>query len=1261
MPAANDAGAEARIEPSPDHAEEAFAELDDDAIPTRGYTMVPMVGLGGSAGGLVALKAFFETAPVDTGMAFVVVMHLAADHESLLAQILQRSTTMPVKQVVSSVRVEANHIYVIAPGKAIVSANGHLTCSDLTPERSRHVTVDLFFRTLADTHGPRAAAIVLSGADGDGAIGIKRIKERGGLTIAQDPDEAEHSSMPRAAISTGMVDWVLPVAEMAARLGRYNEALGRLKLPPEDGPQPALPAQASDDENETALREVLAYLRSRTGRDFSYYKRSTILRRIGRRMSVSGIEDLPAYLSFIRTHPGEAGALLQDLLISVTNFFRDPDAFDALWAQIPALFAGKTANDELRVWVAACASGEEAYSIAMLLVEHARTLDAPPAIQVFATDLDEQAIRLARNGFYPLASAADLSEERLRRFFTKEQRGYRVRGEIRETVLFAIHDLLKDAPFSRIDLFTCRNLMIYLNGDAQKQALGIAQFALRPNGRLFLGASETVDGSEHLFQAIDKKHRIYEPRRIGRQRLPAPSGDSTLARALELQERSRDSHLPGLALPHRFATAAERRPGLPAVGIGSWRELHLKMIERLAPPSVVVTEEHEIVHLSDGSGRFLRYSGGELTSNLLSAVDPRLSVDLRTALLRAVEYRLAVETAPIDYLVDGLAASVVIRVAPADDLLAGFLLVTFDLRPAGADADADAGADASEPVRADPDRLLLQRQVDELKWHLRDITEQGNTATQELKASNEELQAMNEELRSATEELETSREELQSINEELTTVNIELKGNVEELAQTNGDLHNLMASTAIATVFLDRSMRITLFTPPAVELFNLIPSDIGRPLGDLTSRLDYPEILSDVALVLERLAPVEREVRSGSRRLLARILAYRDDGDKIAGIVLTLLDITARVEAETARRESESQYRAIFDQAAAGVVHTDLDGRITLVNPRFAQIAGRPAEALPGSSLLDIVHPDDRERDLAAFRHMIETGAPFEMEKRYVQGDGSRRLGQLRGRGHARRVGAAHHRERHRPRRDAAPARRAGLARVGGASAPGGRERARVRDPVDRSRAPRDELESWRRRAHRLSRERDPRPSRRPHLHGGRPHRRRPGARGTAGACRWSRIRRALAPAQERQSFLGQRRDDVDARERRRRVDRPAQDLPRPDPRAHRLAGSRDQSRRAGPGARRQPARTRRGRGGEPCQGPLPGDPLARVAHAAHAGGAGAARARAQHRAAGAGAQHGRADPQERQGRAAPDRRPARRDPDLERQARDGERGDRHA
>ncbi|MFL6692284.1 MAG: CheR family methyltransferase, partial [Ramlibacter sp.] len=500
----------------PDRAEETLGDLIDDLVPTRGYRMTPVVGLGGAAGCLPALREFFQHLPAGSGISCVVVTDQGSSPQGLATE-LRATTKNKVVCVQDSHRIEPDHVYVVPPGRVVHSMDGRLVLGPVDTG-SRPVSVDLFFRVLADTQGPHSAAIVLSGGDGDGAIGIKRIKERGGLTLAQDPAEAQEGSMPRAAMATGMVDWVLPVAQMPERLLAYWRLERQVRLPPEDPPHAAgdgaRPATLSGQESE--LRDVLTFLRTRTGRDFTAYKRATILRRIGRRMQVNGIDSLPEYLGCLRTRGGEGSALLQDLLISVTNFFRDPNCFAALEAHIPQLFRGKGPSDSVRVWVPACATGEEAYSIAMLLAEHARTLDAPPNLQVFATDLDEEAISAAREGLYPFAIEADVSEERLRRFFVREHRGWRVRRELRESVLFAVHDVLKDSPFSRLDLVSCRNLLIYLNRDAQQRAMETFNFGLVRQGLLFLGSSESVDDGSALFSVVDKKHRIFAQRSVPR-------------------------------------------------------------------------------------------------------------------------------------------------------------------------------------------------------------------------------------------------------------------------------------------------------------------------------------------------------------------------------------------------------------------------------------------------------------------------------------------------------------------------------------------------------------------------------------------------------------------------------------------------------------------------------------------------------------------------------------------------------------------------
>jgi two-component system CheB/CheR fusion protein len=829
----------------PDWAEEMVGSTKDDTVPTRGYTLLPTVGLGGSAGSTAALQAFLAAVPADSGMAFIAVLHLTAEHEAALAETLQRTTVLRVVKVKEACDIEANHVYVVPSGHAVRMAGQRIRLDPADSERGQHVAVDLFFRTLAEWFGPHATAIVLSGADGDGAIGIKRIKERGGLTIAQDPDEAEVGSMPRAAIATGMVDWVLPAAQMPGRLVDYLRLERRLELPPEEGPQPVEAPPATTDVSEAALREILAYLRSRTGRDFSYYKRATIVRRIARRMQVNGIDELPAYLGCLRMHPGEAGALLQDLLISVTNFFRDSECFDALEACIPKLFEGKGPSDRLRVWVAACATGEEAYSLAMLLQEHADTLESPPLIQIFATDLDEQAIQTARYGMYPASIQTDVSADRLRRFFVKEHMGYRVRREVREMVLFAVHDLLKDSSFSRLDLVTCRNLMIYLTREAQERVTQTFHFALRAEGLLFLGSSETLEEGSRLFGVRDKKHRIYLQRPMARAEIAVPSGPGSLtlwARG-QVQAREHPVAVAGAAFQALTTRAAAQRPS--DVGAASWPQFHYQLLERIGPPSLVIDTNHDIVHLSPSAGQFLHLSGGEPTSNLLRLVHPSLRIELRVAIFQAAQSGAMAETPATMVEVGGETRRLTIKVAPISETGADFFLVMIEgQRPAQALEALPPPADAAG---RNPIAEQLDREVERLKSHLRDTVEQYEASNEELKASNEELQAMNEELRSATEELETGREELQSINEELSTVNHELKAKVDELGSSNSDMLNLMHATAIPTVFLDRDLRITRYTPAAMAVFNLIPTDIGRPLTDLRTELDYKELASDAS------------------------------------------------------------------------------------------------------------------------------------------------------------------------------------------------------------------------------------------------------------------------------------------------------------------------------------------------------------------------------------------------------------------------------
>ncbi len=958
----------------------------DDGMVYRDNEMLSIVGLGGSAGGIAALQDFFAAMPVDSGLAFVVILHLSPTHESALAEMLQRSTMMQVAVATDGATVQPNSVYVIPPGKFLASANGLLRLSNAEEHRGQRMAVDHFFRTLADTHGSQSLAVVLSGAGGDGALGLKRVKELGGLAIAQDPDEAQYPDMPRSAIATGVVDWVLGVKEMPAKLLAYVKRRRELNLPGEDGPHPSVAEELSCNEKEAALRDVLAFLHMRTGRDFSCYKRATIVRRIARRMHVNGLADLPGYLDCLRTHAGEAGALLQDLLISVTNFFRDPDSFSALESSIPELFKDKEAGDTVRVWVAACATGEEAYSIAILLCEYAAKLVGPPQIQIFATDLDEEVIREAREGLYPETIAADVSEERLRHFFIREQGGYRVRRAVRELVLFAPHDLLKDSPFSRLDLISCRNLLIYLNREAQSRAMDIFHFALRSSGRLFLGTSEAVEEGSPLFAVLDKKQRLYA-KRPGPQRLIAvPTGAGTFSRALAQHEPTRERPaVPGNITVENGQAALDQAvtidSGLPP------GELHYRLIERFSPPSILVNSAHEIVHLSASAGRFLQFSGGEPTRNLMRTVHPMLRVELRAALYAAARthtvataFRVPFETGDERGLVD-------LRVTPAGDIAPDFLLVVIEEHPAVETAAVAIARDAD----ADYAALHLERELVATKAQLRDMIEESEASTQELKASNEELQAMNEELRSATEELETSREELQSNNEELTTVNDELKSHVDQLAQSNNDLQNLMAATDIATVFLDRQLRIQRFTPSAKILFNFISTDLGRPLSDLCRLLDYPEIVADAERSLAQLQPVQREVRAGEQWYIARTLPYRTADDHIVGVVLTFLDITEQKRGEERiaqlAGDSEQQrrlYETVLTNTPDFVYVFSLEHRVIYANDALIKMWGRGHEGAIGKTFLEIGyepwHAEMHNREIdqvRATRQPIRGEVPF--------------------------------------------------------------------------------------------------------------------------------------------------------------------------------------------------------------------------------------------------------------------------------------------
>jgi two-component system CheB/CheR fusion protein len=821
-----------------------------------------IVGIGASAGGIHALQAFFESLPTDTGAAYVVIVHLDPKARSELPSILAARTSMPVSQVVNPEQLQADHVYVIPPDRQLRLSDHEVSTAEFNEPRGRRAPIDLFFRSLAGQHGD-GFAIILSGAGADGATGVKDVKEAGGIILVQDPAEAEYPSMPRSAIATGIADLVLPVRELAGRLVRLIRS------------KHATAFDGEREVDEELLRRLLAHVRVRTGHDFSKYKRSTVLRRITRRMQVTRTDDLKGYSDFLRENSEEAQALLGDLLISVTTFFRDHEAFEALKVHvIPRLFDAKSVGDTIRIWVPGCATGEEAYSIAIVVLEEAARHDIRPAVQVFGSDLDTRALALAREGSYPAAIEADVSEERLRRFFVHEGEHYRVRRELRDIVLFAAHSVLKDPPFSRIDLVSCRNLLIYLDRELQQQVCSTFHYALNPGGYLIVGSSETAENPPGLFVTLDRKSRIY---RSSENAVDKPRLLPRLLGGLGTHE----------------AYAAPGRPLSPSAALNE-AAIHRQAIEQVAPPSVLVDTAHRVVHLSEHAGRFLQPSGGPMSGDLVDLARAELRFELRSALHRAFELGQSTLSLPILVRFNGTPQRVHFQVKPAldeNDNRPRHAVVLF-IEGEAIEQDAivpDQRAASNETVR----RLSEELQLTQAR--LRTTREESEAANEELRAANEELQSINEEYRSTSEELETSKEELQSINEELQTVNLELKLKLEAVSRGHSDLQNLMAATDVGILFLDANLRIKRFTVPVTELFHITPSDEGRPVTDFAHQLVYDDLVKDAGAVLKNLAPIRREVRSRDDRWHdMRLRPYRTVDDKIDGVVITFVDISDR-------------------------------------------------------------------------------------------------------------------------------------------------------------------------------------------------------------------------------------------------------------------------------------------------------------------------------------------------------------------------------
>ncbi|WP_374238743.1 chemotaxis protein CheB [Thiocapsa sp. C3-sup] len=846
----------------------------------------PVVGIGASAGGLAAFEAFFSAIPRDiqTGMAFVLVQHLAPDHKSILTELVKRYTRMQVQEVADGMRVEPDCAYIIPPSHDMALFNGTLRLLEPTAPRGLRLPIDFFFRSLAQDQHERAICVVLSGTGSDGTLGAWAIKGEGGLVIAQAPKTAAYDGMPRSLIASGHADDVLPPAEMPAHLIAYAaQAFGQAT-------RPVAPSASSED----TLTKICILLRDQTRHDFSQYKETTLRRRIERRMALHRIDCQGDYVGYLRQDPAEIEALFSDLLIGVTNFFRDPDAFAALEEEvIPRLFFGKPAGATVRVWVCGCSTGEEAYSIAILLREHLETLKQVFKVQVFATDIDPRAIAQARTGLYPSSISADVSAERLARFFSEDpQGGYRVQKVVRDLLIFSEQDLVQDPPFSRMDLISCRNLLIYLNGDLQARLIALFHYALNPNGVLFLGTSETVGEVPALFAPLDRKRKLYN-------RLEQPRG------AFALTEQA--------------------------------------LLRHCAPAGILVNGRGEILHIYGRTGQYLEPAPGDAAMNIFAMARDGLRRDLTIALHHAVTHREPVRRSGLRVKTNGDFSRVDLTVRPEQTLLDGILLTDFYLivletaspQPAAPGTTAPDTADANPEPNARIAELELElRAKDD---YLQSTREEMETSNEELKSTNEEMQSVNEEIQSTNEELETSKEELQSVNEELATVNAELQTKVADLSRANNDMNNLLAGTGVATLFVDHQLRITRFTPTATRLIKLIQSDVGRPVSDIVSNLaNYTDLTEDVQAVLSDLIPREHEVQSRQGAwYLMRIGPYRTLENVIEGAVITFVDISERKRNEDAMRAARAFAEAIVDAVREPLVVLDSDLRVVSANRAF--------------------------------------------------------------------------------------------------------------------------------------------------------------------------------------------------------------------------------------------------------------------------------------------------------------------------------------
>lgn len=916
---------------------------------------VPVVGIGASAGGLEAFIELLEALPDDTGMAFVILSHLSHAHKSMLSELLARATRMPVKQVGRRTALAANNVYVIPPNRSLSVSDGHLIAAAIPQGRRPSMVIDSFLRSLAEKRKNKAIGVILSGTGTDGTLGLAAIKAEGGVSFAQDERSAKFPDMPRSASAEpGSADFILPPAEIARQLARIAR-------------HPYVSQSSQEIEGQPGPQDQLAKLfrlvRAAGGVDFTCYKPATIKRRITRRMLLHQIDSLEAYIARLRQDPKEVEALSKDLLINVTSFFRDPDAFEALSGDvIPKLLEGRDQNDPIRVWVAGCSTGEEAYSIAICLLEATEKRAASAQIQIFATDVDKDAIEKAREGRYRDNIAADVSPERLLAYFTKTPNGYRISKRVRDLCVFAVQNAVRDPPFSRLDLVSCRNVLIYLASNLQERLLTTFHYALKPNGLLLLGNSETVGGVSDLFRQVDKKQRFYA-------KIP------TAARPA-LEFGSSESALNAAPGPR---SAIRRRPIASDIG----RQADQLVLSRYAPPGVVVNEVFEIEHFRGSTGPFLEAPSGEASLNVLRMAREGLAGALRTALRECKQHGAPVRKDGVRLRANGDLREVAITVAPLErsQVEGKRYLILFEARFVGELAEGKPEAltaRSSKKLSAAAQEInALKEDLDSTRDELHRIVEEQEATNEELQSANEEILSSNEELQSTNEELETAKEELQATNEELTTVNEEQHTRNAELAKANNDLSNLIDSIDIVYLMLDHELRIQRFTPGAQKALNLITGDLGRPITQINLQINVPHLAEQVKKVIKSLTPLEAEVQDSTGRWYSmRVRPYRTDENRIDGAILAFVDIDQAKRSE-ALLESEQRWRSLVEEAPDFILAASPLGRILFLNRTAVSLAQK---AGLGESIYGFLVESDKKALRNCLRRVCSTAKAEELD-----------------------------------------------------------------------------------------------------------------------------------------------------------------------------------------------------------------------------------------------------------------------------------------